>query len=183
MLFLTVSYGADNNTFDNFAGNISAAEVFYRTETFVVEFEDENSSLVQETRQDWELVWWQIVPFPLLYNKTVSDYPPTVEIPDGLTFKMLGYVPQPAACGSDCADLRPALDDLLSWVHFLGAVLIIVIIVGAGGAVYWYFGKQIAEWKGWEEAKKWWDEQIKKMHGGSGAENAPLLAEEQNEDD
>ena len=183
VLLLTVAYGNDrNDSFENFGGNISAIELFYRTESFLSETVDHKGKILRSrTREHWTLEWWQIVPFPLLYNRTVTTNPPSLLIPDALKFKLLGYVPATEGCGrTSCDAVQPALKDLLGWVHFLGAILIIVIVVGVFGGIWWYFGEQILKLKIWGDLRKWWDERMKKKDdddddAGDG-ENAPLLA-------
>ena len=182
VLFLTVAYGNDkNDTFENFGGNVSAIEIFFRTTSVLVEWKDAEEDMVQERREHWSLEWWQIVPFSLLYNKTVTTNPPSVEIPDGLTYKLLGYVPKEEYCETGCGEFRPMLDDLLGWVHFLGAIVVIALVIGVGAVVWWYFGERVMKHKVWEDLQHWWEERMQKRQA-DGGENAPLLAGGENGD-
>lgn len=178
VLLLTVAYGNDkNDTFENFNGNVSAVELFYQTEAYWSETRDHNGTITHAgTRERWTLEWWQIVPFALLYNRTVTTDPPSVEIPSALKFKLQGYVPTVHDGGfMTYASVQPVLQDLLSWVHFLGAVVIIAIVVGVFTAVWWVFGEEILKLQVWDDLRKWWNERMKKQEA-DGGENAPLLA-------
>ena len=124
------------------------------------------------------------MPFALLYNRTVDteSNPPSMAMPDALLFKLLGSSAGAAlrCVGGDsrCDEVQPALRDLLGWVHFLGAVLIIAIVVGVLGGVWWVFGERVTGMKVWEGVGRWWDERVRGLKG-EGGENAPLLAGEE----
>lgn len=185
VLFFTIAYGSDhNNTFENFEGNVSAIELFYETTAYWSETQDQNGTITHAgTREYWSLEWWQIVPVSLL-SKVVTEEPLSIEIPSALKYKLQGYVPTVLGCGTtSCSGLQPALQDLLGWVHFLGAVVIIAIIVGVATGVWWYFGDEILKLPIWEDLRKWWDERMQKKGEADGGENAPLLAGGQDDED